>query len=113
MECVQPPHFVEGFQKVLEVRRSGGDTSQGTPWVLRDLYEEAIRGLVLAFENGADIAILAPSTDRSGRKVLKIDRKLREAANMIANSRCVTYGAVYHTAFHRFLKSEGVLDRSW
>jgi len=112
-ECIQPRHVVTGFLQALEARRADQARSKSKPWVLRDLHEEAISDLAAAFQSGEAFPILAPSIDQADRKTFKVDAKLRDAVVQIARARSVTYGAVYYTAFHRYLRSQGILDQAW
>lgn len=112
-ECIQPRHVVTGFLQALEARRADQARSKSRAWVLRDLHEEAISDLAAAFQNGEVFPILAPSIDQADRKTFKVDAKLRDGVVQIARARSVTYGAVYYTAFHRYLRSQGILDQVW
>jgi len=112
-ECMQPPVLVAGYASLLESRRTDVTWKKVTPWVMRDLHEEAIAQLAAAFHSGEEFPILAPSTNQADRKAFKIDAKLRNAVVEIASARTVSLGAVYYTAFRKYLVAQGVLERAW
>ncbi len=75
--------------------------------VARDLYEEALKGLIQRMDGGEKVLFLATPIRHGVRKKLWIDGDLKDAVERLADSADVTQGSVVVTAFHHFLEARG------
>jgi len=75
--------------------------------VARDLYEEALKGLIQRMDGGERVLFLSTPIRHGVRKKLWIDGDLKDAVERLAQSADVTQGSVVVTAFHHFLEARG------